>query len=86
MIKLQTLQAALGVSGTEGGFRQAAEATLSAVRQHAAPMVALLAAVVGDPLVPWSAAEGCEGSAARKARSISYSTRFLMHAFERQSF
>lgn len=60
------LQAALGVCGTEGGFRQAAAATLGALRQHTATLSALLAAVVGDPLVPWSAAEGSEGSAARK--------------------
>lgn len=59
-------QAALGPGGTDGGFRQAAGATLGALRGESRALVALLAAVVGDPLVPWSAAEGVEGSAARK--------------------
>ena len=60
------LQAALGPGGTDGGFRQAAGAALGALRGERRALAALLAAVVGDPLVPWSAAEGVEGHAARK--------------------
>lgn len=65
-----TRQAALGPGGTDGGFRQAAGAALGALRWESHALVALLAAVVGDPLVPWSAAEGVEGSAARKVRRL----------------
>ena len=51
----QTLQAALGFSGVEGGFRIASEKALRVLRRHKEALLTLLEAFVYDPLVDWTA-------------------------------
>lgn len=49
------LQLGLGVTGVEGCFRAAAEATLAGLRSVASPLVGLLDVVLADSTVDWSA-------------------------------
>lgn len=65
------------MTGVEGGFRQAAAATLAALRVDGDTLTALLAAVLGDPLVPW-APEGREGAAARKVGCLTAIFQFCL--------
>ena len=51
----QTLQAALGFSGVEGGFRIASEKALRVLRRNKEALLTLLEAFVYDPLVDWTA-------------------------------
>lgn len=48
------LQAALGVTGVEGGFRQGCEHILRVARQHSTTLMSLLKAILTDPLVSWA--------------------------------
>ena len=44
----------MGPCGTEGLFVNVAEETMSLMRQHAQELLAILSAVVADPLYKWS--------------------------------
>lgn len=48
------IQAALGVTGVEGGFRQGCEHILRVARQHSGTLSSLLQAILTDPLVTWA--------------------------------
>ena len=48
------LQAALGITGVEGGFRQGCEHVLRVARQHSTTLSSLLQAILTDPLVAWA--------------------------------
>lgn len=48
------MQAALGVTGMEGGFRQGCQHILRVARQHSTTLSSLLQAILVDPLVAWA--------------------------------
>ena len=48
------VQAALGVTGVEGGFRQGCEHILRVARHHSSTLSSLLQAILTDPLVTWA--------------------------------
>lgn len=50
-----TMQAALGVSGTDGTFSSCCEAVLRVLRHSKETLLTLLEAFVYDPLVDWAA-------------------------------
>lgn len=53
----QTMQAALGVTGVEGAFRQSCESVLETLRQNKDVILMLLDVFVWDPLTEWTRSE-----------------------------
>jgi hypothetical protein len=62
------LQAALGTAGVQGTFTAAASGAAAGLAEHSATLLALLRAVLTDPLVDWSAER--EAHAARKDMDV----------------
>ena len=62
------MQAALGVTGVEGGFRQGCEHVLRVARQHSTTLSSLLQAILTDPLVTWVSDKQQAGS--KKVRHL----------------
>ena len=48
------MQAALGVTGVEGGFRQGCQHIFRVAIQHSTTLSSLLQAILTDPLVAWA--------------------------------
>lgn len=72
----QSMVSGLGAPGPEGPFRAACEAALGALRSRREPLVALLDAVLGDPLVEWAAERG--DAAARQDLELAVSLNLFV--------
>ena len=59
-------QAGLGLTGTEGAFRNGCESAMAVLRDSSDTLSALMRAIVHDPLVDWGSER--EGAAAKKVR------------------
>lgn len=68
VIEDMQMQAALGVTGVEGGFRQGCEHILRVSRQHSTTLSGLLHAILTDPLVTW--APGKQQASSKKVGRI----------------
>ena len=66
-----TMQAALGVSGTDGAFTSCCEGVLRVLRHSKETLLTLLEAFVYDPLVDWAADR--EGAEQRKGAELNVS-------------
>ncbi|CAH8389864.1 unnamed protein product [Eruca vesicaria subsp. sativa] len=73
----QTMEAALGLTGVEGTFRENCEAALGVLRQNKDTLLMLMEVFVWDPLVEWTRGnfhdDGAIGGAERKDMEVAVS-------------